>query len=56
MYTFLNCDTNNNEYLQDYNDVLWNISNCMIKHNTDFCTIAGDLNTDLFFESILETL
>ena len=41
------CDTNNNEYLQEYNDVLSDISSCMIKHNIDYCIIAGDLNTDL---------
>ena len=41
------CDTNNNEYLQEYNDVLSDISSCMIKHDIDYCIIAGDLNTDL---------
>ena len=41
------CDTNNNEHLQDYNDVLSDISGCMIQHKIDYCVIAGDLNTDL---------
>ena len=41
------CDTNNNEHLQDYNDVLSDISGCMIEHKIDYCVIAGDLNTDL---------
>ena len=41
------CATNNNEYLQEYNDVLSDINSCMIQHNIDFCIIAGDLNTDL---------
>ena len=41
------CDTNNNEHLQDYNDVLSDISGCMIQHKRDYCVIAGDLNTDL---------
>ena len=41
------CDTNNNEYLKEYDDVLSDISSCMIKHNIDYCIIAGDLNTGL---------
>ena len=37
------CDTNNNEYLQEYNDVLSDINTCTIKHSSDYCIIAGDL-------------
>ena len=43
---YFHCDTNNNEHLQDYNDVLLDISGCMIQHKIDYCVIAGDL-TDL---------
>ena len=41
------CDTNNNGYLQEYNDFLSDISSCMIKHTIDYCIIADDLNTVL---------
>ena len=41
------CDTNNNEHLRDYNDVLSKISGCMIEYKIAYCVIAGDLNTDL---------
>ena len=50
MYVFnvyFPCDTNNNEHLQSYNDILSDISGCMIEHKIDYCVIAGDLNTDL---------
>ena len=44
---YFHCDTNVNEHLQDYNNVLSDISGCMIQHKIDYCVIAGDLNTDL---------
>ena len=44
---YFSCDTNNNEYLQEYNDVLSDINSCMLKHNIDNCIIACDLDTDL---------
>ena len=36
-----------NENLQEYNDVLSTISNCLSQHNVEHCVIAGDFNTDL---------
>ena len=34
-------------HLQDYNDVLSDISGWMNEHKIDYFVIAGDLNTDL---------
>ena len=41
------CDTVSNDNLQEYNDVLSTISNCLSQYNVEHCVIAGDFNTDL---------
>ena len=42
------CDTVSNDNLQEYNDVLITISNCLSQYNVEeHCVIAGDYNTDL---------
>ena len=44
---YMPCDTSNNDFLQEYNDVLSTISICMASYKTEYCIIAGDMNTDL---------
>ena len=45
MYTFLVTLITMNTY--NYNNVLSDISGCMIEHKIDYCVIACDLNTHL---------
>ena len=44
---YMPCDSNNDDKLQEYNDVLSTISTCLNMYNVEFCIVAWDLNTDL---------
>ena len=44
---YLPCDTPNNDFLQDYNNVLSTISTCLDRYKIEYCIIGGDFNTDL---------
>ena len=43
---YMPCDTSNNLYLQQYNEVLSHISTNIQYNNVNHCIVAGDLNTD----------
>ena len=43
----MSCDMNNVENLNDYEDILGEISTICFHHDAEYMCIGGDMNTDL---------